>query len=1158
MAQLLNTTRFKSPGPTAVSSFNVTIPATTPGAKLVCMSGGGAIITAKLGVGGTSFTKRTTSLDAREVSAQDIVDSGGGTTTIQITLNGPENVDGMIFEFAPGALGNFMTGSDEDGTGGNPGTTTGRRHIIGNITTTGPAVLFAMFTSGDIDTSPVEVERFWGFQPIGKQFSNEYIYADTSKTKYWSMIALSDQASAGTFSTQTSRSQAGNTHQSVVVAYEDLDLAHPTYAPYSNPIAAENSLPGDYYTTWFGNGTDGGIAGYTDSMSYLPGQTVNFKVDSLGNNFEVRIYRTGFYNYLTFGGRHQATVTGTPASQPAPTVNSYGGSVCNWSTTATWSIPSTAVPGIYVYIMIYNSTIAQGIFVVRSTPPTSGVEDKIMLTTTEFTWQAYNVWGATTDFGANLSGYTGRSLYTSTPTNPGQSGRAFSVSFNRPISTVSSNANTYFWDAAFGLNNFLEGNGYDLAYYSMTDLEKDPTIPSKYRIAVSSGHSEYWTDNLRDAYENARDAGTHLMFFSGNTSLWRVRFDPADTDKRNIICYKDSHNVAGWDGSTKYDPVSYTGTWRDRRHTVGGVNNTFNRPESGMTGQWFIGNGTFEDTQTVANTYRSLPIWRNTAAANAATITVRGTDSAGPTTAVSQVTLNQPSGTQIGDLLVVAITYTGDVILGVNWPLRFVKRYATTATGNETMVIYAGYAVTSGSGAHTVSWNSATRNVAATLVCYGNAVWEDPDASIAYDGSSATTHTTNVVASPAAGRWAIAVFGDSSSSSSSKTTSWTPGAGLTARVTGSNSGSVSGNWASSFIADSDGPVSSGDHQYSATAEFGNPRAFAGLFYIAPGYGLFDRSVGLEWDYVKHEEPTTPTNLVMLTSQIMPLDGQTADYNGATYSESGIQRFGISLYQADSGAYVFNAGSWRYPSGISRFRRNTNDVNGTVSAVMQQGLINILKDFGVAPTTLLTTIQNQNNTALVDPGPAATAADYGFPVTAPTTYQNIFGTTPPTLYTANDNTDYTLGTVFTAGVSGKIYGVRWHFPGVLPDTYAIGLLYSWTNDTSGTELARATFKNVTSGWNEVLFSSPVSISAGARYVAAVWTPRHYVSTSGQFASGAVTNGDLTAVQDTGTAHNGKLRSGLGGPSYPNASFGSNGYMVDIMFVGEGFSGWGIPT
>ncbi|HLZ15306.1 MAG TPA: hypothetical protein VKQ34_04965, partial [Candidatus Saccharimonadales bacterium] len=82
MAHLLNATRFKSPNP-AATPFSVPIPATAAGSTLVCISGGGAIVTAHLGVGGTAFTKRTSSLNNREVAAQDIVDSSGGTTTIQ-------------------------------------------------------------------------------------------------------------------------------------------------------------------------------------------------------------------------------------------------------------------------------------------------------------------------------------------------------------------------------------------------------------------------------------------------------------------------------------------------------------------------------------------------------------------------------------------------------------------------------------------------------------------------------------------------------------------------------------------------------------------------------------------------------------------------------------------------------------------------------------------------------------------------------------------------------------------------------------------------------------------------------------------------------------------------------------------------------------------
>lgn len=1153
MAQMLHATRFKSPA-TSVASFNVTIPATAAGSKLVCVAGGGAIIQAKLGVGGTNFTRRTNSLNNREVVAQDIVDSGGGTTTIQITLNGPENVDGMIYEFAAGALGNYIGGAIEAISG----ITSDGGVATGTVTTSGAAVLFAMFTLNESVTSPPATNQMFGFEPLGKQYANEFIGTDPTKSLYWTLIGVSDLASAGTYAAKTSGINAGTGQQSCVWAYENLDTGTPTYTnPYANAIAEENSLPGQLQPSWFGPGMASTVAGYTDNMSYAPGDTVNFKVDSFNTAFTVEIYRCGFYGYALFGAKLHATVTGTPASQPSPTVNSYGGTVCGWATTATWAIPADAVPGVYFYNMNRSGTRAQGIFVVRSTPPGSRA-NAIMLTTADFTWQAYNFWGATTDTGTSTTGYTGRSLYQAAQVG-GIGSRAFAVSYDRPMGTVSSNGTTYFWDSEFALLNFLEGNGYNMAYYAMADLEKDPTIPSKYTVAVSSGHSEYWSDNLRNAYENARDAGTHLFLNTSNTSLWRVRFDPTDSNCRNIICYKDSHDTAGYDGTTKYDPVSYTGTWRDSRMNAGGVNNTVRRPESGMTGQWFIGNGTFEDRLAIPATYASLPIWRNTAAASTPTITVRGTGTANATTPGNGISVSQPSGTQVGDLLVVAVTCTGQANFNYSAPFRLVRLVTSTGPGQQTMALLAGYALVSGSATHDFAWSSATLNASAVLVCYGGAVWEDLDSSLHSDRGGTAAHTTLSIGNNGATRWAVCAFGDNDTTGSQKTTTWTAGSGLTSRAQSDNSSSGSGPWCSTAIMDTGAAVTQGVHQYTATAQFANPQAFAGIFYISPGTPGAARTIGAEWDYVKAEEPSTPANLVRLSSQVLPVRGGAANYNGNSYGDSGLFRYGLTLYQATSGALVFNTGSWRFSCGLSRFRFGLFDNSATgVNALMQQATLNILRDMGVSPTTVLTTTANLNATPLVDPGSAAAPSAYGFPVAASTpVYQNIFGVTAPALTNENDNADYNLGTVFTAAVGGKIYGMRWHFPGILPDAPVVATLYQWTGESTGTQLATATFRNAQTGWNTVLLGSPVTITAGAKYVAAVYTDSYYVTTAGMFASGSITRADLTAIQDTSAGHNGKFLASAGAPAYPSSTFGSNGYLVDVLFIGEGFEGWGLP-
>jgi hypothetical protein len=1157
MANLLHSTRFKSPS-TAATPFTVTIPATAAGSKLVCVAGGGATIQAKLGVGGTNFTKRLDSTNTRQVVAQDIVDASGGTTSIQIVLNGPENIDGEIFEFASGTLGNYITGSTQAGS--SSGLDADWQIDAQSITTSGASVIFSMFTVADNSNDPGR--KFYGLEPLGLQVTNEYIANDPAKSTYWSMIGMSDQAAAGTFTVKSSRIIGGG-YQNVTWAYENLAPGTPTYTnPYANKTAEENSLPGSRSPVWFGASTNANIAGYTDSISYSPGDTVNFKIYSNNVGFTVEIFRQGYYGYPAFGAKRKATLNGTPAVQPAPTINSYGGTECAWSTTASWALPSDATPGIYVYIMrrTDNSAyVAQSVFVVKSPVPASQ-NGQIMVATSDFTWQAYNVWGATSDGGAGYPGYSGRSIYGQAPAVTAST-RAFAVSFNRPIGTNGANMASFYWESEAGYVNFLEGNGYDVAYFSSTDIDKNSVIPSRFKVAVSSGHSEYWTDNLRDGYENARAAGTNLVILSSNTALWRVRFDPADTNRRTMICYKDSHDLTGYDNTTKYDPISYTGTWRDIRANVGGVNNTNRRPEPALGGQWFIGNGPFAERIAVPNRYGSLPIWRNTRVATGGTIALRGTTSGSLTTAGTQLNYTQPAGTQIGDLIVLAIVANGNPGSFVDNGLRIVRQ---ANDGSQWTFLLSGYANVAGAAVTNLQWGSSVIASIAVSI-YSGAVWWDTDASIAVDTSGGTVHSTRSITSIDSTMWAVAAFADSSASGSTKTTSWTMGSGLTSRVSTNNAGGA-GPWNSLVLADTAGPVSLGAHQYSATAEFANAHAGAALMYISPGTTLTASTIGYEWDYVKREEPTTPANLVMLSQQPIPLVSLASNYNGDSYAKDGIFKYGMSLYKDDtSGALVFNAGTWRFQWGLSRVRAGNLDLNGPIDITMQQAMINILKDMSLTATTLLDTAANIDPTPLVNPSSSATAADYGLTLTA-TNYQSLFAPSQiPTNNFSNNidgSNDYTFGTVFSSSTTGKVHGIRWFFPDTLPNDHVVGLLYTWTNNSTGTELARVTFTNPQSGWNEAKFTTPVDITANTKYVAAVWTVDRFVTSVNQFASVGVTNGDLTAPVDTVGIHNGKARAGAGGPSYPDNSFTSNGYLADVLYIATGpgvitFEGWGIP-
>ncbi len=971
------------------------------------------------------------------------------------------------------------------------------------------------------------------------------------------MIGASQVAAAGTYNATTSIVTTGQAHQAVACAYEDLDPGTAAFTPYANPIAAENSLPGSLSSSWFGAELHANIAGYTDSLSYNIGDTVNFKINSNNIGFNVELVRVGYYNYVSFAARQIETIAGSPAVQPAPTTNSYGGKVCAWTTTASWVIPSTATPGIYVYNMrrTDNSAfVAQGIFVVKNTVPVTKQADRIMLATADFTWQAYNYWGAFGESGSSFSSYTGRSLYTGGGVSDSYTSRAFAVSYDRPNNAISATKQTYFWDSEFALINFLEGNGYYVDYYTSVDLDKDTTIPSKYGIAVSSGHSEYWTSNLQDAYQDARDAGTHELFLTSNTALWHVRFDPADTNRRTMICYKDSHDIVGYDGVTKYDPVQYTGTWRDIRANVGGVNNNDRRPESGLQGQWFIGNGDFQGMISVPDSYKTLPMWRNTPIASGVTITVRGSGSTALGSATTAISVAQHASTAVGDTAIMAVTFNGVPASLVTNGARILRQISDGTS--QTTIVLTYQVVTGGTSSQALSWSNSLM-ASAVLTTYGNAAWTDGAMAITVDSGGTALHTTSNATPATADRWAICVFADSNTGGTTKTTSWTAGSGITSRASTHNAGS-GGPWNSIALMDTNGAVTQAAHQYSATAEFANTRATTCILFLTPATTFSARTVGFEWDYLKEEEPTTPKNIVRLSDQLFNIRSQAANYNGDGYTGNSFVRYGMTLYKADSGAMVFCAGTWRYQFGLSYYRMSLAQVLTTVDTSMQQALINLIKDMGIGPTTLLSTTQNNNLTALVDPGASASPDDYGLTLSDPG-YQNIFDVTVPDNKDVDVGTDATFGTVFTATQNGDIHGIRWYFPDTLPNQNAVGLLYTWTNDTAGTELARVTILNPQSGWNQMLFSSPVSIISSTKYVVAIWTADRAVNTPGLLTS-PVTHDGVTAIADSVSAHNGKFVTGAGTPGFPTSSGSGIGYFADVLYVGNGtitFVGWGIP-
>jgi hypothetical protein len=202
--------------------------------------------------------------------------------------------------------------------------------------------------------------------------------------------------------------------------------AGPCGPPIASVIACENSLPGDAPADWQITGSgDSTIQGYATSMSANVGQTISFKVKTPASSYHIDILRLGYYQgngarKIAPGLRPSAAL---PQSQPACLVDSSTGLIdCgNWGVSASWTVPSTAVSGLYIAHLVRDDTggSSQIPFVVRNDASTSDV----VLQTSDTTWAAYD------DYGGN-------SLYTCTscpPGNPNGYKGAFKVSYNRPF-----------------------------------------------------------------------------------------------------------------------------------------------------------------------------------------------------------------------------------------------------------------------------------------------------------------------------------------------------------------------------------------------------------------------------------------------------------------------------------------------------------------------------------------------------------------------------------------------------------------------------------------------------------------------------------------------------------------------------------------------------
>ncbi len=132
--------------------------------------------------------------------------------------------------------------------------------------------------------------------------------------------------------------------------------------------------------------------------------------------------------------------------------------------------------------------------------------------------------------------------------------------------------------------------------------------------------------------------------------------------------------------------------------------------------------------------------------------------------------------------------------------------------------------------------------------------------------------------------------------------------------------------------------------------------------------------------------------------------------------------------------------------------------------------------------------------------------------------------------------------FRASNDGFVTGIRYYRPSQSTGTH-VGSL--WTR--TGTRLGQVTFTGGTaSGWQQATFATPIPVTAGTTYVASYYTPSRYVANGAYFATAATTRGPLTALQNGTDGGNGLYRYTSTPSTFPDQSFNSENYWVDVVF------------
>jgi hypothetical protein len=312
----------------------------------------------------------------------------------------------------------------------------------------------------------------------------------------------------------------------------------------TNPIARENQKAGTADWELENPATKREIEGYASLTSVNVGGEIKLFVNTKEPNYTIEIFRTGWYDGLG-GRRMNDPIIRKGTRQPLPIEDEASGLIeCNWKDPYILRIPDGAddwISGIYLAKLTASRTGKQSyiIFVIRDDDRKSDILFQSSVTT----YQAYNNWGY-------------KSLYRWNS----QAKQAYKVSFNRPYAMSPNRKATYGLGAGEFITNFqpkrrtssagweynmvrwLEKEGYDVTYATNIDTHFNSRLLLSHKAFLSVGHDEYWSRDMRENIEAARDEGVSIGFFGSNICYWQIRLEPSRITgevNRTVVAYKE-------------------------------------------------------------------------------------------------------------------------------------------------------------------------------------------------------------------------------------------------------------------------------------------------------------------------------------------------------------------------------------------------------------------------------------------------------------------------------------------------------------------------------------------------------------------------------------------------------------------------------------------